>query len=138
YGPKQRRARRGKNYPANEPGGRRRDRAPASLAQYRWPDHSRFHRHEEPQRPAGSLRLDEGAAQSRQGQDTYSPNFTARPDGDDPPTSAGKLERHDLRKLSLLQRARRRQDFHDHERGIASDSQYRHAQISGYHSCYSG
>src|SRR4029434_9249933 len=98
---------RGKNYLANQLGGRRRDRAPASLTQYRWPDHSRFHRHEEPERPAGSLQFDEGAAQSRQSQDTCSPYFTARPDGDDPSKSAGKPERHDLRELLLLLMAER-------------------------------
>jgi ribonuclease G len=65
---------------------------------------------------------------------TCAPHFAARLDGNDPSKSAGKPERHDLRELSLLRRTRRRKNLHDHERRIASDSQYCHAQVSGQHS----
>ena len=69
----------------------------------------------------------------RQGQDACASHFTTRPDGNDAPTSAGKPQRHHLRKLPLLRRARRCEDLHDYKRGIAQDSEHRHAQISGQH-----
>src|ERR1700746_1426587 len=41
---------------------------PTPITQYRWLDHKRFHRYEEPKRSAGRLQLDEGTAYPRQSQ----------------------------------------------------------------------
>ena len=75
---------------------------------------------------------------SRQSQDACASDFTARPDGNDSPAGTGKSERDNLPELPLLRWPRRCENLHDYQRGIASDPQHRHAQISGQHPRDSG
>ena len=103
--PQQRRPRRRENHPANQPRSGRRNRAPASSAQHRRPDHRRFHRHEEPQGPADGLQPDARAVEARQSQDARPAALVVRLDGDDAAARAGKPERFDLRKLSRIAKA---------------------------------
>jgi len=70
------------------------------------------------------FKFDEGTAQTRQAKNARIAHFAARSDGNDAATRAGKSKRYDLRKLPLLRRSRRRQNFHDHQCGTASDAQY--------------
>jgi len=91
-----------------------------------------FHRHEEPQRPADGLQPDERATEARQGQDARAAHFLSRFDGNDAAARSGKSKRHHLPKLSLLRRARRGENFDDHERGTAPHPQYGDAEISGH------
>ncbi len=101
------------------------------LAQHRRFDHRRFHRHEEPPRSADGLQFNEGAIETRQGQDTRASALRAWAHGDDAATRPGKSERFHLRKLSLLPRARTGQNADDDERGTAPHAQCDHAEISG-------
>src|SRR5205823_8358560 len=107
------------------------DLAAASPAKHRRSHHRRFHRHEEPERPAGGLQPDERTTQARQGQDPRATAFRAGVDGNDPAARPGKPERFYLRKLPVLPGPRRGEDFDDDKRGAASDAQYRDAKISG-------
>ena len=137
-GPKQRRPRRREDDPANQSGSGRRNRAAIAPAQRRRPDHRRFHRHEEPERSADGLHLDEGAVEAGQSQNARPSALRPRPDGDDAAARAGKPERFDLRKLPLLPGPRRGEDVHDDERGAASHAEHRHAQISGQRARFPG
>ena len=63
-------------------------------------------------------------AQTRQGQDACASVVCARVDGDDAAARAGKSERLDLRKLSVLPGPRFSENVDDYERGIASHAQH--------------
>src|SRR2546423_11073635 len=102
YRSEQRRSRCGENNFANEPRGGRRNCPPAALAKYRRTHHCRLYRYEEPQGPTGGFYLDEGAAETRQGENPRPSDFPAWFDGNDTATRARKVKRYDLRELSLL------------------------------------